>query len=216
MSFDSQLLSLAAMARRLVEHGLVRGPGGNVSMRWQDLCYITPTGAWLDRLGSADFVPLNINRENPWQLQRASSEYAMHLACYRARPQIEAVVHVHPPNCVALGCAGLSIKAITPDFYLAVGAEVPLLPYITPTTQELADAVGHLMVDHDAVLLRNHGLILAAANIEDALAHSLLVEETARMILLAHAATGTCSFIDRDQLDHMERTTGRYYRQPGS
>ena len=124
------------------------------------------------------------------------------------------MVHVHPPNCVALGCAGLSIKAITPDFYLALGAEVPLLPYITPTTEELADAVGHLMEDHDAVLLRNHGLILAASSIEDALTLSLLVEEAARIILLAHAATGTCSYLDREQLAQLEHTTGRYRRRP--
>lgn len=215
MSLESRLVTLAAIAHKLVQHGLVSGSGGNVSLRWEDLCYISPTGARLDRLSAADFVPLRIDGQNTWQLQRASSESAMHLACYRTRSDAMAVVHIHPPNCIALGCAGLSLLAISPDFYLAVGAEVPLLPYITPTTQELGDAVGALIADHDAILLRNHGLILAASNAETALAHSLIIEEAAQIVLLAHAATGTCSALTPEQIHELEQVTGRYHRRPG-
>lgn len=213
MTLESRLVNLAATARKLVEQGLVRGRGGNVSVRWHDQCYVSPTGARLDRLGAADFVPLSVAGPNTWQLERASSESAVHLACYRARSDVQAVFHIHPPNCIALGCAGLSLKAITPDFYLALGAEIPLLPFITPTTQALADAVGQLMAHHDAVLLRNHGLILGASSVEEALAHSLLADEAARIVLLAHAATGTCSYLTAKQIEEMERVTGRYRRQ---
>jgi L-fuculose-phosphate aldolase len=177
------------------------------------LCYVSPTGAALDRLSAADFVPLNVEGTNTWQLQRASSESAMHLACYRTRPDVQAVFHVHPPNCIALGCAGLGLRALTPDFYLAMGRDVPLLPYVTPTTRALADLVGQLIADHDAVLLRNHGLILGAASVEEALANSLVAEEAARMVLLAHAATGTCSALSDKEIDELERVTGRYRRQ---
>jgi L-fuculose-phosphate aldolase len=212
MTLESRLVNLAAAGRKLVEHGLVRGAGGNISLRWQELCYISPSGARLDRLSAADFVTLSIAQQNTWQISRASSEYAMHLACYRARPDAATVLHVHPPNCIALGCAGLSLPAITPDFYLAVGPEAPLLPYITPTTEELAEAVGQAIAASDAVLLANHGLVLVAASTEEAVLHSLVVEEAARIMLLAHAAAGSCSFLTPEHIAQLERTTGRYHR----
>lgn len=213
MTLDSRLVNLAATGRTLVQNGLVRGSGGNISLRWEELCYISPAGARLDRLTSADFVPLNVQGSNTWQLTRASSEHALHLACYRARPDVATVVFVSPPNSVALGCAGLNIPAITPDFYLAIGAQAPLLSYITPTTQELADAVGALIADHDAVLLRNHGLLVVAESTDSALGKVLLVEEVARIVLLAYAATGQCSALTSEQIDELERTTGRYRRR---
>lgn len=213
MTLDSRLVNLAATGRILVEYALVRGSGGNISLRWDELCYISPAGARLNRLTSADFVPLNVHAENTWQLTRASSEHALHLACYRARPDAATVMLVSPPNCVALGCAGLNIPAITPDFYLAVGAQAPLLPYITPATQELADAAAALIADHDAVLLRNHGLVVVADSTDSALGKVLLVEEVARIVLLAHAAKGECSALTPEQIDELERTTGRYRRR---
>lgn len=211
MTLESRLVDLGATARKLVDHGLVRGRGGNVSLRWNDQCYVSPTGAQLNRLSAGDFVPLNLDGTNTWQLRRASSESAMHLACYWARPDLQVVFHIHPPNCIALGGAGLSLKAISPDFYLAMGAEVPLLSFITPTTRELGEAVGKLMLTHDAVLLRNHGLILGAESIEEALVNSLIVEEAARIVLLAYAATGTCSYLSAEQIAQLEQLTGRYH-----
>jgi L-fuculose-phosphate aldolase len=213
MSLEARLVNLAAAGRWLVETGLVWGAGGNLSLRWDDMCYITQAGARLDHLSAADFVPLRIDGVNTWQLERASSEHAMHLACYRIRPDAASVFHIHPPNCLALGCAGLSLPAITPDLYLAVGAEVPLIPYMTPTTQPLADAVSDLIVDHDAVLLRNHGLILVAASTQEALEHSLAVEQAARVVLLAHAATGTCSALSPAEIEELEQVLGRTRQQ---
>ena len=213
MTLDSRLVNLAATGHTLVANNFVRGSGGNISLRWDELCYISPIGARLDRLTSADFVPLNLRAQNTWQLQRASGEHALHLACYRARPDVATIFHVQPPNCVALGCAGLSIPAITPDFYLAVGAKVPLLPYITPTTQDLADAVAALIVDHEAVLLRNYGLIVVAESTESALSKVLLVEEAARIVVLAHAATGQCSALAAEEIAELERVTGKHHRR---
>ncbi len=88
-----------------------------------------------------------------------------------------------------------------------------MLPYITPTTQELADAVGALVIDHDAVLLRNHGLLVVADSTDSALSKVLLVEEVARIVLLAYAARGECSALTPEQIDELERTTGRYRRR---
>jgi L-fuculose-phosphate aldolase len=203
MSLDSRLVNLAAVARKLVENGFVRGAAGSVSLRWEERCYLSPAGAQLDRLSAADFVPLYIEGQNSWQLARVSSEYALHLACYRARPDALTVLRIQPPHCLALGCAGLSIGAISPDFYLAVGAEVPLLPYSAPASQVLSDAVAEAIVHHDALLLRNQGLLVTAAGSDDAWLHSQIIEEAARVVLQAYAAAGTCSFLTAEQIEEL-------------
>ena len=92
MSLDSRLVNLAALARKLVENGFVRGAAGSISLRWEERCYLSPAGAQLHRLSAADFVPLYIEGQNSWQLARASGEYALHLACYRARPEVQEAV----------------------------------------------------------------------------------------------------------------------------
>ena len=203
MSLDSRLVNLAAVARRLVESGFVRGMADSVSLRWEDQCYISPAGARLDRLGAADFVPLAVDGRNTWQLQRASSEHGLHLACYRARSDVQTMLHIQPPHCMALGCAGLSLGAVSPTFFLAVGAEVPLLPYSALANQTRTDAVAEAFVHHNALLLRNQGLVVAAAGSDEAWLHSQIVEEAAQIVLLAYAATGTCSFLTAEQIEEL-------------
>lgn len=212
MSLDSRLVNLAAAGRKLVEAGFVRGMGGSISLRWEDQCYISPAGARLDRLSAADFIPLSIPGPNSWQLARASADHALHLTCYRARPDAQTVFNLHPPNCIALGCAGLNLDAISPEFYLTVGAQAPLLSYLGPATPELADAVAEQIVHHNALLLRNQGLLLIAASSEEALLRSDAVEEAARVVLLACAAAGSCSFLTADQIAELERVVGRQRR----
>ena len=214
MTLNSRLVNLAATAHKLVELGMMRGVSPSVSLRWEDVCYLSPAGARMDRLSVADFISLKIDGGNTWQLQRASSSHAMHLACYRARPDAATVMCLQPPHCIALGCAGLSIPVITPDFYLALGAEIPLLPYHALASQELADAIGQLIVTHEAVLLQNQGLALVAASTDEAFARCLLIEEAARIVLLAHAATGACSTLTATQIAELEQLRDKYGTSP--
>ncbi len=214
MTLNSRLVNLAATAHKLVELGMMRGVIPSVSLRWEDVCYLSPVGARMDRLSVADFISLKIDGVNTWQLQRVSSSYAIHLACYRARPDAATVLCLQPPNCISLGCAGLSIPAITPDFYLTFGAEIPLLPYHALATQELADGVGQLIGTHEAVLLQNQGLALVAASTDEAFARSVLAEEAARIVLLAHAATGACSSLTAAQIEELERLRSKYGEPP--
>jgi ribulose-5-phosphate 4-epimerase/fuculose-1-phosphate aldolase len=209
MSLDSRLVNLAATAHKLVASGFVRGTAGSVSLRWEDQCYISPAGARLDRLSAADFIPLSVGGNNTWQLRRASAEYGLHLACYRTRPDLQTVLRIQPPHCMALGCAGLSLRALSPSFVEAVGAEIPLLPYRAPASQALIDAVAEAIVHHDALLLRNQGLVVAAAGSDEAWLRSQLIEEAAQVVLLAHAAAGGCSFLTADQIEELSHDGGR-------
>ena len=212
MSLDSRLVNLAAIAHKLAQEGWVRGAGGSISLRWQDQCHISPAGARLDRLSAADFIPLSLQRPQSWQLARASRDHGVHLTCYRARADAQITLLLHPPNCIALGCAGLSLGALTPGFYQAVGAAVPLLPYVVPGAQACVDAVAEQIVAHDALLLRNNGLILTAGSSDEALLHCQMIEEAARIVLLAHAAAGSCSFLTPEQIEELAQT--REQRRP--
>ena len=209
MALESRLLNLAATAHKLVNLGMIHGLSASVSLRWEDACYLSPAGAWMDRLSAADFISLKIAGGNTWQLQRASPSYALHLACYRARPDAATVLCLQPPHCVALGCAGLTIRAMTPDFYFELGAEIPLLPYLALATQALADGVGQVIATHQAVLLQNQGLVLVAPSTDEAFARSLLVEDAARIVLLAHAATGACATLTEAQIEELEPLRGQ-------
>ena len=81
-------------------------------------------------------------------------------------------------------------------------------------TQELADGVGQLIGTHEAVLLQNQGLALVAASTDEAFARSLLLEEAARIVLLAHAATGACSFLTAIQMEELEHMRDKYGMSP--
>lgn len=209
MTLESRLVNLAATAHKLVDAGIITPLGGSVSLRWEDVCYLSPIGARMERLSAADFIALKIAGGNTWQLQRASSHHPTHLACYRARPDAATVMILQPAHCIALGCAGLSLGALTPTSYLTLGAAVPLLPYLALASEALGDAVGQLIVAHEAVLLQNQGLVLVASSTDEAFAKSLLVEEIARITLLAHAATGACATLSDAQIEELESLRGR-------
>lgn len=212
MSLDSRLVNLAAVGRKLVEAGFVRDANGSVSLRWEDQCYISPAGARLDRLSAADFIPLSLQAPQSWQLARASRDHRVHLACYRARADAQIALLIHPPNCIALGCAGLSLGAISPEFVLTVGAQTPLLPYFSPGSPELTDAVTEQIVHQGVLLLRNQGALVTATDSEEALLRSQVVEEAARMVLLAYAAGGSCSFLTAEQVEELEQAAHRRRR----
>lgn len=200
MTLDSRLVNLAAIARKLVDNGLTAVDAGSVSLRWQDQCYLSPAGLRLDRLSAGDFIPLAIHSANTWQLARAPADYSLHLACYRARVDALTVLQIQPLYSLSLGCAGLNLAALTPEFYRTVGPAVPLLPYASPGTPALAHAVGEAIAGHRAVLLRQRGLVVTAPSSDEALAHAQRIENAARTMLLAYAAAGCCSALTVEQM----------------
>ncbi|MFZ2488449.1 MAG: class II aldolase/adducin family protein [Anaerolineae bacterium] len=205
MTLNSRLVNLAGLARQLVESALVSPIGGSVSLRWEDQCYISPREARLDRLSAADFIPLKVeDGPNSWQIQRASAVYPDHLACYHTRPDAATVLHLQLTNSTALGCAGLELGALTPDFYRVVGPAVPLLPYLPPGSSQSAEAIGTAIAGHNAVLLRNQGIVVISSSSDEAFVRCQVIEKAAHVVLWAHAATGNCSFLSPQQMAELD------------
>lgn len=213
---DELLDEIIEAGRQIVAAGLVRGSGGNLSARQDEQVHITRSGADLGRLQPADFVtiPLDPSRitHHASRIPKPSSELAMHLAAYRTRPEAQVILHVHPPKAISLGLLNRSLPAITPDFYLHLGSSVPLLPYITPTTEKLGRSVALLLRLKPALLLQNHGVLVTGRDVKQALLRLFLIEEHAAIYLDALAAgrPRLLSPVDMRQLD--EVTGGRYKR----
>ncbi len=209
---------LIAAGREIVAHGLVRGSGGNLSGRVGDHVWITPSRADLGDLTETDFVPVPLqspisNLQSPiTQLPLSpSSELPLHLAAYTARPEADAILHVHPPKAISLGLLGCSLPALTPDFYLHLGPAVPLVPYLTPTTKELAQAAGETLEAAPAVLLQNHGVLVAGRSVQQALLRLFLLEEHAAIYLDALAA-GQPRLLSPADMAALDQVTGGRYR----
>jgi L-fuculose-phosphate aldolase len=201
------LSELIEAGKEIVSQRLVRGSGGNLSGRHQDQIWITRSGTDLGALTTADFVPA-VTEHSP----RPSSELSMHLAAYDARPGAEVVIHVHPPKAISLGIIGRSLPALTPDFYLHLGPTVPLVPYITPTTAELAAGVSQELVVNPAVLLQNHGVLVTGSTTRQALLRLFLLEEHAVIYLDALATGEQIRILAKEDMQQLDEVTGGRYK----
>ncbi|HEV7706766.1 MAG TPA: class II aldolase/adducin family protein, partial [Asanoa sp.] len=132
---------LAEVGAEVVRAGLVVGSGGNLSARrpGDDACWVTGAGTWLDRLDRPSFVRVRISNGSSGPGLAPSSEVALHLATYRARPDVTAIIHLHPQMALLLDALGERVRLLTTDhaFYVRRVATVPFFP---PGTTELAEA----------------------------------------------------------------------------
>lgn len=175
---------LVAYAALLWSRGLVYGTSGNVSVRLDDgTLLITPTGRSLRVLAPAELARIDLDG-TPRTPIPPSTEWPLHAAAYRARPDVRAVIHTHPAACVAWSKTGL--------FPLdTVGARESLgtiawLPYRPPGTHELAAQCAAAFADGiDTVLMADHGVSSVGATLEAAFVRTDLAEDTARISLYA-------------------------------
>lgn len=171
-------LSITNASSRLVQLGLNRGTAGNISLRWDDGFLITPSGLPPQAIHPEDIVAMDM--EGGVQGRRQpSSEWRFHRDIYVARPEVGAVVHCHPPFCVALAVLHKSI----PSYHYMVakggGRDIRCAPYATYGTQELSDHALAALQGRKACLLANHGMIAVGATLDSAMSLAVEVEELA-------------------------------------
>jgi len=182
---------IAEIAQSLHTRGLTFGSSGNISLRLDDGWLMTPTGASLGELDPAAISRLDRDGR-PTAGAKPTKESFLHLAMYRERPRAGAVVHLHATHSVALSClADLDpanvLPPITAYYVMKIGA-LPLVPYHPPGDPDLASAVRALAARHHAVLLANHGPVVAGASLEEAVYAIEELEETAKLYLLLRGA----------------------------
>jgi len=204
---------LLLYGRKIAERLLVVGPGGNTSARAGDAIVVKASGCAFEDCTEADFLAIDLaTGEVLGSTRKPTCEIAMHLACYLRRPDIQAVIHTHPPIATGLSCTGHTIPPLFPDLVALVGAEIPVLPYIVPSGMALANAVAEVITDHNAVLLGNHGVLTVGANVREAYFRNLLVEEAAKTWLAAKAA-GTPHILTPEEVDEVYHLEAEDYRR---
>ncbi len=180
---------LIEAGRQIVESKIAKGWAGNLSARHWNKILITRSGADLGNLTQTDLVYTGFQTTQlSLQSKRPSSELSLHLNIYKVQPEVQVIFHVHSPQAIAFGLLGMGLPALTPDFYHHVGALVPVLPFLPPTTQELATAVPQMLEDSAAVLLQNHGVVVIGESVSQALLRLNLLEEQAGIYLAALSA----------------------------
>jgi L-fuculose-phosphate aldolase len=156
-------------ALAMCRDGLSPGRSGNVSARASGGMLITPSGVAYDALGEADIVFVGDGGETPPGSLKPSSEWQMHAVIYGERPDIGAIVQCHSMNATALACAEKPIPAFHYMVAVAGGADIPLVPYATFGTKELADCVAASLDGRQAALMSHHGQIACGADLAAAL-----------------------------------------------
>jgi L-fuculose-phosphate aldolase len=188
MPADTDVLrrDIVAVCQRLYQRGFIAGTEGNVSaLEGPDRLWITPSGHHKGLLQAADLLLIDLHGQVLFGDGRPSSETPMHLALYRCRPDIRAVVHAHPPLATALTVAGYHLEPpLLPEAVVALG-EVPTIPYQMPTTWQFANDVGAAMRQAEAALLENHGSVAVGASLQAAFNKMEIVERAAQILYLA-------------------------------
>ncbi len=175
---------LARLGADAVAAGLVVGSGGNLSARepGADTCVVTTSGAWLDRLSRAEFVRVRIDdgtQVDPAPTAAASSEVALHLHTYRARPDINAVVHLHPQSVLLLDALGERLRLVTTDHAHYLG-EVARVGFHPPGSIALAEAGAHAAgTGANCVVLAHHGCSVLGGSVDLAHRRARNLEEAA-------------------------------------
>ncbi len=205
MSEDKLRADLVRLCRSLFERGFSVGSAGNVSVALDDGFLMTPTNASLGFLEPERLSRLDRN----WDLlagDKPSKEVFLHRAFYETRPGTGAVVHLHSTCCTALSClADLDdancIEPITPYVVMRVG-RVVRLPYIKPGDPRTGDLIRGLEGRHAAVLLANHGPVVAGRDLASAVYAAEELEETAKLLLMLRShRTQTLSDTDVAELE---------------
>ena len=180
--------ALVQVVNELYAVGLITATGGNVSVRipGTEQVLITPSQLFKGDLRPDVLVRIDMNGHALDAGALApSSEWPIHCAVYQARPDVEAIVHAHAPQATILGLSGLPFLPISTES--AFLGDVPRVPFILPGTKELAQAVVEALGSGAAVLMQNHGLLVAGSSLRRAANLVEVVERTAEVILGCYA-----------------------------
>ncbi|MBM3491638.1 MAG: aldolase [Alphaproteobacteria bacterium] len=187
MSWTVAAEELCRYGRSIFDRGLTHGATGNLSQRLADGFLMTPTGANLGQLDPGGLARLDSEGRHVAG-PPPTKEALLHLAMYRRRAQAGAVVHLHATHSVALSAlADLPADDLLPPltaYYVMRVGRLPLVPYFRPGDPRLADAVAEQAGRHHAMLLANHGPVLAASTLAAAVDATEELEETARLFLM--------------------------------
>lgn len=188
---------------RIYKNGFVAANDGNITVKLTEHEFLTtPTGVSKGYLTPDMIVKVNEKGEVLEGNWKPSSEVKVHLRVYAERPDVQAVVHAHPPYATTFAVAHIPLdKYILPEAVCGVGA-VPIVPYAMPSTQELADGLIPYLQDYDAFILENHGTVTVGKDLISAYFKTETLEYDAKITYLG-LMLGRQEEISRGEIDKL-------------
>jgi L-fuculose-phosphate aldolase len=216
MLMENERKYIVDYGKRMVHDHLTSGTGGNLSIldRSTGLMAISPSGIDYYETKPEDIVIMNLNGKVIEGTRKPSSEHNLHIALYNQKKNCNAIVHTHSTYCIVLSSLNLPIKAI--DYILAdaCSSSVPVAPYRTYGTKELADVVAETIGSSNACLMANHGLSSCGNNLNAA--YSLAREcEWIAEIQWRAMCIGKPNIIDDQEMENVIKKFGTYGQPKG-
>lgn len=209
MDNKDSIQDLVRFSRMLYDRGLVHAEGGNTSIRIGDEVWITRTGSVLGRLEKEDLTKMTIDGE-VIAGDRPSKEWPMHLAIYKARPHDRAIIHIHPTYAIGFSTMAAkpsldAVPAYSSALYRRAG-RVPMIDYYPVGSQELHEAITALAPHFYAILMKQHGLTVSAANLSKAFG---IIEEIEQCCHIALLTNGQGMPLTDEQKNDIDKLQGR-------
>ena len=199
---------IAAYGGLVYAQGLVSGASGNLSARVdQDHILVTPSGCHKGMLRATDLLLYNIKTcQTVGEAKiKPSSEIRIHAYVYQHRPDVQAVIHAHPPYAVALSVAGISLQEVVlPEAILAVGVIVDC-GYATPTTTDVVHALKQpIQEGHNAFILTRHGSVTLGKTMREAFCRLETVEHVAQVTAIARSV-GNVTSLEQEEINKLKK-----------
>jgi len=190
--------------------GFIAATDGNLSVRLDsERVLVTPTGMSKGMMKTSDLVIVDMEGRKLKGRREVTSEIGMHLLVYRMRPDVNAVVHAHPRTATGFAAAGMALnQPLVCEVVIGLG-QIPLAPYGTPGTPELAETLKPLIPDFDAILMANHGVVTYGSDLQSAYMKMETVEHFAQITLVTQLL-GKQQPLDCSHLEKLLAVRNRY------
>lgn len=203
---------MVLIGKRLYDKGLIAATEGNFSVRLdEERILATPRGMCKAELGVEDLSIIDVRGNHLEGARYVSTEIALHLEVYRQRKDVRAVVHAHPPHCIALMLGGKQLdKPILAENVILLG-KIPIAPYATPSTEEVPASIRDYITQTDCILLDHHGSLTVGRSLREAFYKLEMMEHSAKAYLLA-MQIGQVRELSRDEIARLMELREKTYR----
>jgi L-fuculose-phosphate aldolase len=206
---------ICEIGRRIYHRGFAAANDGNITIRLNDrevLC--TPTMVSKGYMKPEDICKVDYEGRQLSGTKKRTSEVLLHLAVYKTRPDVQAVVHCHPPHATAFAVAREPIpKCVLPEVEVFLG-EVPMAVYETPGTQKFAETIVPYVKDCNTIILANHGTVTFGPALETAYFNTEIIDAYCRILILARQLGGVNYFTDQQTRELLEMKQRLGYDDP--
>jgi ribulose-5-phosphate 4-epimerase/fuculose-1-phosphate aldolase len=177
-----KIKELIKVGKRIVNEKLVVDTGGNISFRYENTIFIKSKGYPLNSSSKKSYALMDFQKEKSIKGTPSSEKY-IHLACYKKRPDIDTVFHLHPVFSTAVANSSIKIEAVSYELCATLGSKLAKAKYRPSGSKTLAKEVEKLIAKHNAILMPNHGIVVVGRGLQKTLRRALAVERACKTLI---------------------------------